>query len=102
VTRCLRAAVYWRRRAMATALGLGLVLTAAHAGVALGGSTTSSPGRGPHPHLERVVVHPGDTLWSIAERLAPNSDPRPIVDALVASRGTPGVQAGEAITWPVS
>src|SRR6185436_9107570 len=69
VTRRERAAVYWRRRAIAAALGLGLVLTAAHAGVALGGSTTSSPGRGPHPHVERVVVRPGDTLWSIAERL---------------------------------
>lgn len=102
VTRSERAAVYWRRRAIAAALGLGIVLTAAHAGVALGGSTTSSPGRSPHPHVERVVVRDGDTLWSIAERLAPNSDPRPVVDAIVAARGTPDVQAGEAITLPVS
>ena len=101
MTRSKRA-MYMRRRVIAASLGLGIVLTAAHAGVALGGSTTSSPGRGPHPHVERVVVRPGDTLWSIAERLAPNSDPRPVVDALAAERGTPDVRAGDAITWPVS
>jgi hypothetical protein len=81
---------------------LGIVLTAAHAGVALGGSTTSSSGRSPHPHVERVVVRQGDTLWSIAERLAPNSDPRAVVDALAATRGTSDVQAGDTVTWPVS
>ncbi len=32
----------------------------------------------------RYVVRPGDTLWSIAKRLAPGRDPREIVDALEA------------------
>ena len=102
VTRRERAAVYWRRRAIATALGLGIVLTAAHAGVALGGSTTSTSGRSPHPHVERVVVRDGDTLWSIAARLAPTSDPRSVVDALAAARGTSDVRAGQVITWTES
>jgi nucleoid-associated protein YgaU len=102
VTRRERVAVYWRRRAIATALGLGIVLTAAHAGVALGGSTTSTSGRSPHPHVERVVVRQGDTLWSIARRVAPASDPRSVVDALAAARGTSDVRAGDTITWPVS
>jgi len=30
----------------------------------------------------RYVVRQGDTLWSIAERVAPGEDPRPVVDAL--------------------
>ena len=29
------------------------------------------------------VVRRGDTLWSIAVRLSPGEDPRPLVDALV-------------------
>lgn len=33
----------------------------------------------------RVVVRPGDTLWAIAERVAPGEDPRPLVDAMAAS-----------------
>ena len=102
VTRRERAAVYWRRRAIATALGLGIVLTAAHAGVALGGSTTSTSGRSPHPHVERVVVRQGDTLWAIAERLAPRSDPRAVVDALAAARGSADLQPGQMITWTAS
>jgi nucleoid-associated protein YgaU len=34
-----------------------------------------------------VVVHDGDTLWSIAERLAPGEDPRPLVDAISVANG---------------
>ena len=100
VTRSKRA-VYVRRRIIAASLGLGIVLTAAHAGLALGGSTTT-PGRGPHPHVVNVVVQPGDTLWSIARRIAPSSDPRPIVDAMAARLGTSDVEAGETIPVPVS
>jgi nucleoid-associated protein YgaU len=97
VTRSHGAAVYWRRRFVAAALGLGVLLTAAHAGAALGGSTTTSPERS--PHVLSVVVRPGDTLWTIAERLDPKADPRAVVDALVSARGTSSVQAGQLITW---
>jgi hypothetical protein len=40
------------------------------------------------------VVREGDTLWSIARRLSPGSDPRPIVDLLSA---TNGVDAGRLV-----
>jgi hypothetical protein len=94
-------AVYMRRRAIAAALGLGIVLTAAHAGVALGGSTTT-PGRSPHPHIERVVVQRGETLWGLAERIAPGSDPRKIVDDFTAQLGTSDLHEGEQITLRIS
>jgi len=94
-------AVYMRRRVIAASLGLGIVLTAAHAGVALGGSTTT-PGRSPHPQFVNVVVQPGDSLWSIARRVAPHSDPRKVVDAFAARLGTSDVEAGELISVPVS
>ena len=54
VTRSHSAAVYWRRRLVAAALGLGVLLTAAHAGAALGGTTTTAPERS--PHVQQVVV----------------------------------------------
>ena len=100
VTRSKRA-IYMRRRVIAASLGLGLVLTAAHAGIAFGGSTTTS-GRSPHPHVENIVVQPGDTLWSIARRIAPHSDPRGVVDRLAAELGTSDLQAGEMIRVRVS
>jgi nucleoid-associated protein YgaU len=33
------------------------------------------------------VVHQGDTLWSIAQRVAPEQDPRALVDAITAANG---------------
>ena len=97
VTRSHSAAVYWRRRLVATALGLGVLLTAAHAGAALGGTTTTAPERS--PHVTTVVAAPGDTLWSIAHRLAPKSDTRAVVDALAQSHGSSDVRPGDAFTW---
>ena len=34
-----------------------------------------------------VVVQPGDTLWSIAQEVAPEEDPRAVVDAIVDLNG---------------
>ena len=97
VTRSHSAAVYWRRRFVATALGLGVLLAAAHAGAALGGTTTTASERS--PHVTTVFAKDGDTLWSIAHRLAPKSDPRAVVDALAKSSGGATVQPGESFSW---
>ena len=48
------------------------------------------------------VVEAGDTPWSIARRVAPGRDPRPVVDALIEAndlRG--GLQAGQELSVPV-
>lgn len=37
-----------------------------------------------------VVVQPGDTLWSIASDIAPEEDPRGVVDALQEANGLEG------------
>ena len=91
-------AVYRRRRVLATLVGLGLVLTITRAGATLGGSSLATPER--LPHVQRVVVAPGDTIWSIARRAAPGHDVRPVVDAMVHTLGTSTVVAGETISVP--
>jgi hypothetical protein len=91
-------AVYRRRRVLAALVGLGLVLTIARAGATLGGSSLATPER--LPHVQLVVVAPGDTLWSVARRAAPGHDVRPIVDAMVRTLGTSTVVAGELISVP--
>lgn len=40
------------------------------------------------------VVRDGDTLWSIAQRLAPGEDPRPLVDAMSSANA---VDAGALV-----
>jgi LysM domain len=44
------------------------------------------------------VVQPGDTLWSIARTIAPDRDPRPVVDALRRANGGPNLEVGERLT----
>jgi hypothetical protein len=47
------------------------------------------------------TVKPGDTLWSIARRIAPGRDPRPVIDKLIADNHLHGsLQAGQAIELP--
>lgn len=49
---------------------------------------------------ERYVVQPGDTLWSIALRLDPTGDPRPVVDKLTAEVPGGVLQPGERVVLP--
>src|SRR4051794_18498725 len=93
-----RPAVYHRRRVLAALAGLGLVLTVARAGGALEGSSLASPER--LPHVQQVVVQSGDSLWSIAQRVAPGHDPRPIVDALAAELHGAMLMEGATISVP--
>ena len=93
-----RPAVYRRRRVLAVLVGLGLVLTVARAGATLGGSPLATSGR--LPHVQQVVVQPGDSLWSIAQRVDPGRDLRPIVDAMQRSLGTSTLVAGTTVPVP--
>ena len=92
-----------------------LVLAASRAAATLGGVPASVPERRPVPagdtagsasDLGRAstatyVVQPGDTLWSIARRLAPDaSDLRPLVDRLVAMNDGPDLAVGQRISIP--
>jgi Tfp pilus assembly protein FimV len=61
-------------------------------------------GDGPDRPAPRVtyVVEPGDTLWSIARRVAPGRDPRPVVDGLIEANDVRGgLQAGQELSIPV-
>jgi hypothetical protein len=95
--------VYWRRRLAVVGLALGLVVVAAQAGDALGGSSLAAPERRPaasQPTWVEVTVRPGDSLWSIVERVFPGQDPRTRVDELMqARRGAPLVP-GEVVQVP--
>ena len=61
-------------------------------------------GDGPDRPAQRItyVVEPGDTLWSIARRVAPGRDPRPVVDGLIRANDLrAGLQAGRELSIPV-
>jgi hypothetical protein len=95
--RAVARGVYWRRRLVVVVLAAVLVVLMGQAGAALGGTAASTPER--PPAVRSVVVRPGDSIWSIAERLAPGRDPRPVVDELVRERGGTALQPGETVEW---
>ena len=45
----------------------------------------------------RIIVQPGDTLWTIARRVQPTGDVRPLVDRLSRERKGRPLQVGERI-----
>lgn len=64
-----------------------------------GGAATGSLEGGAVPI---VVVEPGESLWALAERIAPGSDPRDVIDAIVAFNhlGSADVMAGQQLGIP--
>ena len=110
-SRCAVAAPrYGRRRAVAAGMVVALLVAAVLAvrGVAIAGESTR-PERSPASTTSGApagepfatyVVQPGDTVWSIATRMRPDRDPRPLVDRLVAEHGTTVLQVGEPIALP--
>ncbi len=88
-----------RRRALLAVMALALIALAFPLGGVDGpshatGSTLA--GNGPMDY----TVHGGDSLWSIAERMDPSADPRPMVARLAAELGTYQVVPGEQVALP--
>jgi LysM repeat protein len=66
------------------------------------GRVTSTALGGPDSGAASVVVQRGDTLWSIAERIAPNADPRATAADLMAVNGlaSPSLEVGQELRLP--
>jgi Tfp pilus assembly protein FimV len=95
-------AVRRRRVALATVAG-GLITALALPWSGTGGRPLATPGpalAGLAAHHASYTVRPGDTLWSIASRIDPTGDPRPVVEQLASEVGGDNVYPGEQIALP--
>jgi len=90
------------RRVLAWLVALP-VIAALAVGVISGGSALASrePGAAAGS-FEMVTVMAGESLWSIAEEVAPQDDPRDVVDAIMRLNTLPGAQvsAGQRLAIP--
>jgi len=61
----------------------------------------SSDSSEPRPYPV-IVVQPGDTLWTIAGRVAPDRDPRAVIHQIREINGLPGasIEAGQRLAVP--
>ena len=59
---------------------------------------------GTGPSLQQTTVQPGETLWSVAQRIAPDNDPREVVAQIrrINNMSTSGIQAGQQLLLPVA
>ena len=89
-----------RRRTLLAMMGLALALLAVPLGGSGGDSHATGSASAAQLHPGAYVVRSGDTLWSIAQRVDPTGDPRPIVAQLASELGTYTVVPGEQVTIP--
>ena len=82
-------------------LSLAIVMVATFA-FSAGAGSTDSMAASPDSFVS-VVVGPGETLWSLAGRMAGDGDVRSLIEEImiVNSLATPDVQAGQSLRIPL-
>jgi hypothetical protein len=86
-----------------------LVVTLALVAVSTGVLGLAQPqafalGRGDGPSTQRITVRPGETLWAIADRVAPDADPRSTIARLESMNHltSSAVPAGSVLLVPLA
>lgn len=94
------------RRGRLALTGLSAVVATAALLAALGGvgagEATAQSGRPTVEPRRAVLVHPGDSLWSLAAGIDPGSDRRDVIDEIVRINDLPSsqVSAGQTLLLP--
>ena len=88
-----------RGRALLLVLLVGLVLIAFSLGRVGSHADTGHAATAP---LAQTTVHAGETLWAVAQRVAPGQDPRAVVQRIREINHLDGgvVQAGQQLLLP--
>lgn len=90
------------RRVVAAIAALPAVIALAAAALSGGAAIASGDTAAPAASFQTVTVAPGDSLWSIAERVAPAADPRDVVGDLMRlnALGSGAIDVGQSIAIP--
>jgi Tfp pilus assembly protein FimV len=90
------------RRVLATLAAVPAIIAISVAMISGGTALANRDAGAPVESFSTVTVSVGDTLWSIAESVAPTADPRDVVDAIVRLNALDGVslEAGQSLAIP--
>lgn len=90
------------RRVVAFLASLPAIAALSIAIVSGGGALASGEQGASADSFATVTVLPGDTLWTIAQDVAPSADPRDVVDAIMRlnALGSAQLDAGETLAIP--
>ena len=90
------------RRILAAVAALPAVIAFSLAVVSGGSALASRDAGAATGSFATLTVAAGDSLWSIAEQVAPGADPRDVVDAIVRLNALDGVtvSAGQQLSIP--
>lgn len=90
------------RRVIALLASLPAIVALTLAILSGGGALASGESGAAVGSFETVTVLPGDTLWSIAVDVAPDADPRDVVDGIMRlnALGSAELLAGETLAIP--
>ncbi|WP_344792282.1 LysM peptidoglycan-binding domain-containing protein [Gryllotalpicola daejeonensis] len=91
------------RLALVALASAPLLAAALWFGVSTGAASAQAPSAATaHGSVEHVTVAQGESLWQIAERVAPHADPREVIDAIVDMNGLQStvVTPGESLAIP--
>ena len=93
-------AVHLTRRGRGVLLLVMVALLLAAFSLGRAGSQAATPAS--PTLLQQTTVHAGDSLWSVARRIAPGADPRPVVLQLqhLNHVGGAGLRAGQQLLLP--
>jgi hypothetical protein len=93
-----------RGRVVFTSIGaLPVVIWAFVVVLGAGGAAAESESAARATSFEYVTVDQGDSLWAIAETIAPDADPRVVIDEIIRLNGLDGavVEPGQRLALPV-
>lgn len=90
------------RRVLAAVASVPAVVALSLAILSGGGALASDVHTAPAPEFATVSVHPGDSLWTIAETIAPDADPRDVVDGIMRLNGltSSALDVGQSLAIP--
>lgn len=90
-----------RGRAVFSVLG-AIAISGAVAGVILGGASATASGESAATTFDYVQIEAGQSLWQVAQSIAPGADPRDVIYDIVNLNQlqTAEVQPGQQIAIP--